>query len=129
MMDYSIYPKNNRIYTGSEEKFGITIEGVHFIVKFQKNSETGLLNNHISEHLGSMVYNLIGETAQWTRLGIYQTRPIVLCKDFNTDDTLFTPFNGVGESSLERDKELFQYTYQDIIIMLKENTKITHVLL
>lgn len=127
MIDYAIYPKNNRIYTGSEEKFGITIDGAHFIVKFQKNSENGLLNNHISEHLGSMIFNLVGENAQWTRLGFYQKRPIVLCKDFNDSEHIFTPFNGVGESSLERDKELYQYNYQDIIKMLEENVKMTHV--
>ena len=127
MIDYSVYPKNNRIYTGSEEKFGITIDDVYFIVKFQKNSENGLLNNHISEHLGSMIFSLLGENAQWTRLGLYQQRPIVLCKDFNNTGSIFTPFNGVGESSLERDKEMYQYNYQDIARMLQDNIKMTQV--
>lgn len=36
-------------------------------------------------------------------------------------------FNGVGESSLERDKELYQYTYEDITAMLRENMKSTNV--
>lgn len=127
MNDYSQYSKNERIYTGSEEKFGITIDQQNFIVKFQKKSETGLLNNHLSEHLGSCIFNLIGEEAQITSLGYYQGRPIVLCKDFNTRDAVFTPFNGVGESSLERDKELYSYTYEDITHMLMDNSKITLV--
>jgi hypothetical protein len=127
MKDYSAYHKNNRVYTGSEEKIGITIDQQDYIIKFQKNSETGYLNNHISEHLGSSIFNLLGETAQVTALGLYRGRQVVLCKDFNRRDGIFTPFNGVGESSLERDRELYSYTYEDITMMLVDNVKITHV--
>jgi hypothetical protein len=127
MKDYSAYHKNNRVYTGSEEKIGITIDHQDYIIKFQKNSETGLMNNHISEHLGSSIFNLLGETAQVTALGLYHGRQVVLCKDFNRRDGIFTPFNGVGESSLERDRELYSYTYEDITMMLVDNVKITHV--
>lgn len=124
-MDYSIYPKNQKQYTGSEEKIGITINSIDYIVKFQKNSESGLLNNHISEHLGSNIFNLLGEAAQETRLGTYKKRNVVVCMDFNKPNSIFVPFNGVGESSLEQNKELYKYSYTDIILMLKENIKIT----
>ena len=127
MYDFSKYTKNERIYTGSEEKFGITIDQQYYILKFQKNSENGLLNNHISEHIGSSIFNLLGEEAQMTSLGYYQGRSIVICKDFNSEDETFTPFNGVGESSLERDKDLYPYTYEDITSMLIDNSKITNV--
>ena len=36
-------------------------------------------------------------------------------------------FNGVGESSLEEDKEMYQYSYEDIQRMLIENKKSTNV--
>jgi len=124
-MDYSIYPKNQKQYTGSEEKIGITINSIDYIVKFQKNSENGLLNNHISEHLGSSIFNILGEAAQETHLGIYNQRNVVVCMDFNQPNNIFVPFNGVGESSLEQDKELYKYSYSDIILMLKEKIKIT----
>lgn len=127
MEDFSIYQENERVYSGSEEKIGITIDGEYYIVKFQKNSETGLLNNHISEHIGSNIFNLVGIPAQATMIGVYKTRPAVICKDFNEEGEVFTPFNGVGESSLERDREVYQYTYEDITTMLIENTKITNV--
>lgn len=127
MNDYSIYPRNKLEYTGAEEKFGITIDHENYIVKFQKNSVTGLMNNHISEHLGSRIFDLLGEKAQWTSLGLYNGRNVVLCKDFNQEGEVFTPFNGVGESSLERDKELYSYTYEDITLMLRENLKITNI--
>lgn len=127
MNDFSRCLKNNKIYTGSEEKLGITIENEHYIVKFRKNSESGLLNNHLSEHIGSNIFNMIGETAQITMLGLYNGREVVVCKDFNNEDETFIPFNGVGESSLERDRELYQYSYEDIINMLEENKKNTNV--
>ncbi|MCF7931706.1 MAG: HipA domain-containing protein [Acholeplasmataceae bacterium] len=127
MIDVSAYRRNERVYTGSEEKFGITIDQQYFIIKFQKNSETGLLNNHISEHLGSSIFNLLGEEAQETSLGYYWGRQVVICKDFNEANSVFTPFNGVGESTLERDKEIYNYTYEDITAMLLENSKMTRV--
>ena len=40
---------------------------------------------------------------------------------------MFVPFNGVGDSSLEQDKEKYQYSYEDIIEMLKDNMKLTDV--
>ena len=127
MNDYSQYPLSDRIYTGSEEKVGITIDNQYFIVKFQKNSETGLLNNHLSEHLGSSIFNLIGEEAQKTTLGTFRGKAVVLCKDFNNSREIFVPFNGVGESTLERDKEMYTYSYEDIILMLQDNSKLTNV--
>ncbi|MCB9498399.1 MAG: HipA domain-containing protein [Bacillales bacterium] len=125
--DYSNYDENNKIYTGSERKIGITIDSEDYILKFQKNSESGYINNHISEHLGSGIFNLLGEEAQITALGTYKGENVVVCKDFNKNNDSFIPFNGVGESSLERDKELYQYSYEDIIAMLKDNAKIADV--
>ena len=40
---------------------------------------------------------------------------------------MFVPFNGVGDSSLEQDKEKYQYSYEDIIEMLNDNVKLTDV--
>lgn len=34
-------------------------------------------------------------------------------------------FNDVGESSLDQDKETYQYDYDDIVLMLEENAKLT----
>ena len=48
-------------------------------------------------------------------------------KNFLEPEDALVAFNGVGESSLERDKELYQYTYEDITSMLTENMKSTNV--
>ena len=39
----------------------------------------------------------------------------------------FVPFNDVGESTLDSDKESYQYDYEDIMRMLRDNSKLTDV--
>ena len=126
-MDYSQYPLSGKMYGGSEKKIGIVINDERYIVKFQKDSLTGLRFNHVSEYLGSHIFALLGFKAQETYLGTYNNRHVVVMKDFLTDGTQFVPFNEVGESSLDVDKEKVQYTYTDIMKMLRANKKLTDV--
>lgn len=126
-MDYSNYPDGGRFYSGAERKKSIIINGNPYIVKFQKNSREGLRFNHISEFLGSHIFSLLGMETQETQLGLYHGENVVVVKDFLDEDEVFVPFNGVGDSSLEQDKETYKYSYEDIIRMLKENVKLTDV--
>jgi len=50
-----------------------------------------------------------------------------MIKDFTSADEIFVPFNDVGDSSLDQDKERFQYSYSDIMDMLEANRKLTVV--
>ena len=127
MKDYSRYQDGNRYYSGAERKKSILINEKPYLVKFQKNSREGLRFNHISEFLGSHIFSLLGMEAQETQLGLYHGENVVVIKDFLGEDEVFVPFNGVGDSSLEQDKEKYQYSYEDIIRMLKENVKLTDV--
>ena len=67
----------------------------------------------------------------WTYYGYpsatYEGKNVVVMKNFLEPEDDLVAFNGVGESSLERDKELYQYTYEDITAMLRENMKSTNV--
>ena len=45
MRDYSKYEKTPVLFSGAEKKFEIIIDGYRYIVKFQKNSEVGLIFN------------------------------------------------------------------------------------
>ena len=127
MRDYSMYEKTPVMFSGAEKKFEIIIKGHRYIVKFQKNSEVGLIFNHISEYLGSHIFQSVGIPVQETSLGTYDGQNVVVMKNFIGPEETFVAFNGVGESSLERDKELYQYTYEDITSMLRENMKSTNV--
>ena len=127
MRDYSKYEKTPVMFSGAEKKFEIIIDGHRYIVKFQKNSEGGLTYNYVSGYLGSHIFQSIGILLQETFLGTYDGKNVVVMKNFLEPEDALVAFNGVGESSLERDKELYQYTYEDITAMLMENMKSTNV--
>lgn len=127
MRDYTMYEKTPVMFSGAEKKFEIIIDGHRYIVKFQKNSEVGLTFNHVSEYLGSHIFQVLGIPVQETFLGTYDGMNVVVMKNFLEQNDALVAFNGVGESSLERDKELYQYTYEDITAMLQENMKSTNV--
>ena len=127
MIDYSKYPDGGRFYSGAERKKSILINGNAYLVKFQKNSRDGLRFNHVSEFLGSHIFSMLGIETQETQLGTFGNENVVVIKDFLSDDEVFVPFNGIGDSSLEQDKEKYQYSYEDIIKMLKDNMKLTDV--
>ncbi len=128
MLDFSKYPKLDKFYGGSERKIAVSVDGYEYMLKFQKHETFSLRCNHISEYLGSHIFELLGFNVQDTYLGIYCGEEVVACKNFMQNaDEQFVPFNDVGESSLERDKELYQYSYEDIMRMLEENVKLTNV--
>jgi hypothetical protein len=126
-MDFSVYERSRLFYGGSERKLGILIDGCEYMIKFQKETAFGVRYNHVSEHLGSRIFGLLGFSAQETYLGTYQSEPVVACRNFVDKDEQFVPFNDVGESSLDRDKERYQYSYEDIMKMLRVNSKLTNV--
>ncbi|MBP3339558.1 MAG: HipA domain-containing protein [Lachnospiraceae bacterium] len=127
MKDYSMYDSSDRFYSGAERKKALLINDKHYFAKFQKNSREGLRYNHVSEYLGSHIFSLLGINAQETFLGTYKGENVVVIKDFLEEEENFVPFNGVGDSSLERDKSKYKYTYQDIVTMLEDNMKLTNV--
>lgn len=126
-MDYVNYPSSGRFYSGAERKTGILIEGQPYIVKFAKDSPQGLTYSHVSEFLGSHIFSMLGIPTQDTLLGTWQGKPVVVMKDFIGENETFVPFNDVGDSSLEQNKELYRYSYEDICRMLSENRKLTNV--
>lgn len=126
-MNFSKYAQSSTYYGGSEKKIGITVSGAEYILKFQKKTEFGLRYNHISEFLGSHIFELLGFNAQYTELGTYKGEQVVACKNFIAASEQFVPFNDVGESTLDQDKEAYQYDYIDIMKMLRDNSKLTDV--
>lgn len=126
-MDFSRYKPSNLYYGGSERKQGIVINGREYMLKFQKKTAFGLRYNHISEHIGSRIFAMLGFETQETYLGSYRGEAVVACRNFIGENEQFVPFNEIGESTLEQDKEQYQYTYEDIMQMLRDNSKLTNV--
>lgn len=127
IVDFSNYELSDKEYGGSERKLGVIIDGFDYMLKFQKNTPFGYRYNHISEFLGSRIYYMLGFKVQETTLGTYKNEYVVACKDFVVDGYNFVPFNDVGESSIEVDKNKYQYSYEDIVSLLEANRKITNV--
>lgn len=125
--DFTNCKLSKKFYGGSEKKIGIVFGDSLFMLKFQKKTPFGLRNNIISEYLGSHIYQMLGFTCHDTFLGIYKGENVVACKDFMTNGYQFVPFNDVGESTIEEDKEEYQYTYDDIVELLQANKKLTNV--
>ncbi len=126
-IDFSEYELNGKYYGGSERKEGISIDGEDYMIKFQKQTAFGKRNNHISEFIGSHIFELCGFETHKTYLGYREGKEVVACKDFNVPGKQFVPFNDVGESTLDQDKETYQYDYEDIMQMLRDNSKLTNV--
>ena len=59
-MDLNKFAKSNRHYGGSERKIGLTDGSNYYMVKFRKQTEFGLKYNHVSEYLGSHIFELLG---------------------------------------------------------------------
>lgn len=127
LFDFSDYPLSNISYGGSEKKLGIFIGEEKYMLKFQKNSPFGKRNNHITEYIGSHIFELLGYKVHKTYLGTFNGSNVVACRDFVGNGYQFVPFNDVGESSIEASKEVYQYTYKDIVSLLERNKKLTNV--
>lgn len=125
--DFSRCRDSGRFYTGAERKKGILLKGENYIIKFRKYSSAGPSYNHVSEYLGCHIFAMAGILTQETWLGTYQGEDVVVMKDFTSENDIFVPFNDVGDSSLDVDKERYQYSYSDIMGMLEANRKLTHV--
>ena len=126
-MDFTKYKRSNTFYGGSEKKLGIVVDGHEYMLKFQKKTPFGMRNNHISEYIGSHIFELLGFDVQETYLGTYNGENVVACRNFVSKNQQFVPFNDVGESTLEENKEQYQYEYEDIMQMLVANSKLTEV--
>jgi len=94
MIDFTQYSQNLRAYGGAAgRKLGIVMDGENYIVKFPgtlkeknlKNAKLRYSNSPICEYIGSHIYESIGIPVHETKLGYYNDKVVVGCKDFLTD--------------------------------------------
>lgn len=126
-MDYSKFPNSNRFYSGTDRKKSIIINNRYYFVKFQKKTNEGLWFCHISEYLGSHIFSSLGIDAQETFLGTYNDENVVNIADFLGEGEMFVSFNAIAESRIDSDKEDVQYTYDEIMKVLRECADLTDV--
>ena len=122
-IDFSNCDLSNISYGGSEKKTGIFFANQRWMLKYRKKTMYGQVYNDVSEYLGSNIFSLLSFNVQETILGIYKNEFVVACKDFISDNQ-FTPFDDVGESSIDDDKNKYSYSYNDICSLINKNKKI-----
>ena len=123
-IDFSNCKLSNKFYGGSEKKLGIIFEDKPYMLKFVKKNIYGDCFNDVAEYICSQYFNLLGISAQETILGTYKGSRVVACKDFIVDGYKFVPFNAVGESTVEDDKDKYRYRYKDIEKLIDKNKKL-----
>ena len=91
IIDFSNYENGYRDYGGSDSKKSIEYSGNKYMIKFpsmlEKTNEfqTSIVNNVISEYIGSHIMQSLEIETHDTLLGIYNGEPVVACKDFTRD--------------------------------------------
>ena len=122
-IDFTNSKLSNVIYGGSEKKTGIIFANQKWMLKYRKKTMYGDAFNDVSEYLGSKIFAMLGFQTQEVLLGTYEGQYVVACKDFISNNQ-FTPFNDVGESSIDDDKTRYSYSYDDICKLIEKNKKI-----
>ncbi len=123
-LDYSNYKVNNKFYNGADKKIGITVNEENYMIKFQNKKDYKRQYNHICEYLGSHIFSILGIDAQEAFLGYYNGEEVVLVKDFNKKGSFFVPFNELMDLTLDDEERCYEYSFEDVITLIKENKNI-----
>lgn len=118
MRELSRYQKNGCFYTGRRKKTGILISGENYVVKYRRHSPEGAVCDHVSEYLGSHIFDMLGVSTQDTWLGTCRGEEVVLCKDFSYEAARFLSFDQLGEYFLDLTGRTVLYEYDQIIEVL-----------
>ncbi len=104
-----------RAYNGANgKKIAVEYDGEQYMLKFppsgeRKPTNLSYTNSCISEHIASSVFNLLGVTAQETRLGTYtvgaKTKVVCACKDFTAGGKRFFDFCSIKNTILDSESD------------------------
>lgn len=119
--DFSKCARSEKYYAGAGRKIGITLNGKNYIIKFRRKSPYGLTYSHVSEYLGSHIFDLFGIIVQDTWLGTYCGEEVVAVKDFISDGEIFAPFDDMSGCCIDVYRNCAQYEYGDIMNIMREN--------
>lgn len=125
--DFSECAPSDKYYCGTGRKKGIRIGRENYIIKFRRNTPDGQADNHVSEYLGSHIFDILGSVAQDTWLGTYQGEEVVLIRDFTSESEVFVPFNAMRDCCLDLGSRCVEYECEDIMNVLQEGGKVTRV--
>ena len=113
--------KNTKKYDGNTLKFGITVSGIDYIVKLQKDTISSLY----SEHIASRFILNLGINCHETWLGYYNNNLVVIMKDFTDEKAKLRSYKSTRQSSEGTDLSGKTYTYNDVMYLINKHTKMS----
>ena len=114
--------KNGMQYDGNTFKFGITVDGIDYIVKFQKGHSMSVY----SEYVCSRFIQSLGIPCHEVHLGSYNGNIVNVIKDFTTGTNLsLHSFKSTKQSSEDTDISAKEYTYNDVLYLIDKHLKLT----
>lgn len=122
--------RNGKSYDGNTPKFGITMNGLNYIVKVPKNDDSVY-----TEYVASRFINNIGYSSHMVELGYYEgnvggtpVKGIVdVILDFSSNLMSLHSFKDLGQSSVDTDLSNKEYTYNDVVYILENILKVDDV--
>lgn len=108
LKNYTNNEKSKKYYGGNAgHKIGIIEDNEDWILKFPKNThnlenvEMSYTTAPLSEYIGSKIYELVGLDVHEVKLGIYDKKLVVACKDFNNKEFNFYELHEIKNNYLE----------------------------
>lgn len=116
--------KNNKLYDGNTRKFGVTIKGQDYIVKFSKTpSDTSVFSEYVASNF---ICNL-GFRAHITKLVECNGEVVVLIKDFTTANAKLRSFKDTSQSSEDTNLADKAYSYDDVLYLIEKHKKMNNI--
>lgn len=111
---------------GAEDKFWINVNGRRYLVK-DSSYDKKRKQNSLAPYCEYVASNFIRLSrileCQKCYLGKYNGRDVVICEDLFSD-CQFQPFKELHQSSAGTDIEEKEYTYSDVLYILKQKSKL-----
>lgn len=113
--------KNNRTYDGNTKKFGITINNKNYIIKMQKKGSLSVY----TEYIASNFIRTLGIPCHKVYIGLYNNQVVDVIEDFTSGTNIsLVSFKDTKQSSEDTDISTKEYTYDDVIYLIKHHLKI-----
>ena len=112
---------NNKFYSGRDEKYGVTIDNVDYILK-PVRGKWGLAKM-LSEYTASVVYQQLELPVQKVQLITWKGTSAVLIQDFLPPKHYFVPFASLIEENFDKGGDT-SYSYENIKSILLTDKRI-----
>lgn len=114
--------RNGKIYNGTTRKFGVTINGIDYIIKFAKDNGMSVY----CEYVASNFIRSLGISCHEVFLGNYGGSLVNVIRDFTSGTNLVLhSYKDTKQSSEDTLIEGKEYTYDDVLYLIDKHLKMS----